>query len=124
MSQLYRPNTANYLRLKTDKFFVNYENCYNFKGLVDESIKYIESFQLLNPGLWKRFVYQFRSDADGYVDVESPSQKVEPYKNVLELCVALTSGSFMHVTDYASAGKLWTEDSKMAALILTKTAQN
>ena len=26
----------------------------------------------------------------------------------------------MHVTDYASAGKLWTEESKMAAWMLTK----
>ncbi len=56
---------------------------------------------------------------DGYVDVLFPEKKVAPYENMLELAVPLTDGSWMHVTDYASAGKLWTEESKMAAWILT-----
>ena len=60
----------------------------------------------------------------GYVDVQEAVQKVAPYKNILELCVPLTDGTLMHVTDYASAGKLWTEKSKMAAWILTETPQN
>ncbi len=64
MRDLYCENTANYPRLKTDKFFVDYSNEYSFKGFIDESIKYIEKFQLLQPDLWERFVYQFRSDAD------------------------------------------------------------
>ncbi len=64
MRELYKGNTANYPRLKTDKFFIDYENSYNFNGFIDEAIKYIESFQLLRADLWKRFVYQFRSDAD------------------------------------------------------------
>ena len=64
MRKLYKDNTANYPRLKTDKFFVDYENSYQFNGFIDETIKYIEDFQLLRPELWQRFVYQFRSDAD------------------------------------------------------------
>lgn len=56
---------------------------------------------------------------DGYVDVFFPEEKIAPYENMLELAVPLTDGGRMHVTDYASAGKLWTEESKMAAWILT-----
>ena len=37
--------------------------------------------------------------------------------------VPLTDGGKMHVTDYASAGKLWNEDSKMAAWMLVKGGQ-
>ena len=51
-----------------------------------------------------------------------PKKDIAPYKHILELEVPLTDGSKMHVTDYASAGKLWTEESKMAAWILTKNA--
>lgn len=57
---------------------------------------------------------------DGYVDVAFPEKKIAPYEHMLELCVPLVSGEKMHVTDYASAGKLWTEESKMAAWMLIK----
>ena len=57
---------------------------------------------------------------DGYVDVLFTEEKVAPYENMLELSVPLAGGRQMHVTDYASAGKLWTKESKMAAWMLVK----
>ena len=57
---------------------------------------------------------------DGYVDVTFPEKEIAPYQNILELEVPLADGSRMHVTDYASAGKLWTKESKMAAWMLIK----
>ena len=57
---------------------------------------------------------------DGYVDVTFPEKPVAPYENMLELEVPLSDGTKMHVTDYASAGKLYNEESKMAAWILIK----
>ncbi len=59
-------------------------------------------------------------DTEGYVDVAFPEKDISPYKHILEVCVPLANGGKMHVTDYASAGKLWTEESKMAAWMLTK----
>lgn len=57
---------------------------------------------------------------DGYVDVTFPEKEIAPYTHILELEIPLKNGSKMHVTDYASAGKLWTEESKMAAWMLTE----
>ena len=64
MRQLYNEKTANYPRLKTDKFFADYENTYSYSGMVDESIRFIEDFQLLDIELWKRFVRQFIEKPD------------------------------------------------------------
>ena len=47
-----------------DIFFVDFENKFKFNGFLDETFRYIEDFQLLNPKLWERFVGQFREDAD------------------------------------------------------------
>ena len=58
-------------------------------------------------------------DTDGYVDVVLTSQKA-PYPCIVEAFVPLTNGKQMLVTDYASAGKLWNEESKMAVWMLTK----
>jgi hypothetical protein len=58
-------------------------------------------------------------DEDGYVDVELTSGKA-PYEAVLEAYVPLANGKKMLVTDYGSAGKLWTDESKMAVWMLTK----
>lgn len=63
-SKLYKKNTANFPRLKSDIFFVDYNNEYSYTGFIDEAIKYIENFQLLREDLWIRFVQQFREDAD------------------------------------------------------------
>jgi len=57
---------------------------------------------------------------DGYVDVEMPIEDIAPYKHIIEVCVPLSDGRRMTVTDYSSAGKLWTEESKMAAWIFTE----
>ena len=58
---------------------------------------------------------------DGYVDVAFPEQAIAPYKNMLEVAVPLSDGSYLHVTDYASAGKeYYNPDCKMAAWMLTK----
>lgn len=57
---------------------------------------------------------------DGYVDCALSSDKKAPYKNILEIKVPLKGGGKMLVTDYASAGKLWTEESKMAVWMLTR----
>ena len=59
-------------------------------------------------------------NADDTVDAEFPEQEIAPYRHLLELEIPLTNGEKMHVTDYASAGKLWTEESKMAAWILVE----
>ena len=53
------------------------------------------------------------------MDVTFPEQETAPYPHILEMRVPLKDGSLMAVTDYASAGKLWTEESKMAAWMLT-----
>lgn len=58
-------------------------------------------------------------EEDGYVNITAPSKEIAPYKHMLEVEVPLTNGETMHVTDYASAGKLWSEESKMAAWIYT-----
>ena len=59
------------------------------------------------------------SDA-GYVDVMIPESDIAPYEHIVEVHVPLQDGSFMPVTDYASAGKLWNQESRMAAWMLTK----
>ena len=59
-------------------------------------------------------------ERDGYVLVTIPEKEIAPYEHMLELEVPLTDGTKMHVTDYASAGKLWNEESKMAAWMLIK----
>ena len=56
---------------------------------------------------------------DGYVDV-CLSEKDVPYTCVVKAEVPLANGNFMTVTDYASCGKLWTEESKMAVWMLTE----
>lgn len=59
-------------------------------------------------------------DNDGYVAAEFPETDIAPYEHILEMKVPQTDGSYITLTDYASAGKLWTEESKMAAWLLTK----
>ena len=61
-------------------------------------------------------------DENGYVDAVLSDSPKAPYETILEVTVPLTDGTRMTLTDYSSAGKLWTEESKMAAWILTKNA--
>lgn len=57
---------------------------------------------------------------DGYVDAVIAADSVAPYEKLLEVEVPLADGTRMHVTDYGSAGKQWTEATKMAAWMLTE----
>lgn len=59
-------------------------------------------------------------DMEGYVNATFPEKEIAPYPHILEVCVPLENGTEMHVTDYASAGKSWTQESKMAVWMLTK----
>ena len=49
-----------------------------------------------------------------------PTAPKNVYDSLLEMQIPLTDGSFMTVTDYGSAGKLWNDDSKMAVWMFTK----
>lgn len=57
---------------------------------------------------------------DGSVDVVIPENDIAPYDHIVEVAVPLANGKYMSLTDYSSAGKLWNEESKMAAWILTE----
>ena len=59
-------------------------------------------------------------NADGYVDIVILEEKTAPYACELEAQIPTTDGDYFTVTDYASAGKLWTEESKMAVWMNTK----
>jgi len=59
-------------------------------------------------------------NSDGYVDTVIPSSPAAPYDSIVELQIPLKNGSMMTVTDYASAGKLWTAESKMAVWMMTE----
>ncbi len=64
MKAIYKQNTANYPRLKTDTLFADYGNKFSFGGFVDENIRFIEGFQLLSNEVWERFVHQFEINSD------------------------------------------------------------
>ncbi len=60
----YAEKSANFPRLKTDKFFADYENTYQYTGLFEKAFQFVSDAQLLRADLWARFVQQFREDAD------------------------------------------------------------
>ena len=62
---------------------------------------------------------EVKVNADGYVDVAEADGSI-PYESIVSAKVPLADGKFMTVTDYSSAGKLWTEESKIAVWMLTK----
>ena len=64
MKALYKEMTANYPRLSTDTFFVDYDNTYAYEGDIQKSIEFINKNQLKRPDLWGRFVKQFTFAAD------------------------------------------------------------
>lgn len=57
---------------------------------------------------------------DGTVDLTFPKSDIAPYPHIVEMELPLTNGESIRVTDYASAGKLWCEKSKMAVWMLTE----
>ncbi len=59
-------------------------------------------------------------DDDGCVDIKLSDTKNAPYNCELLAEVPTTDGGSFAVTDYASAGKLWNEQSKMAVWMNTK----
>lgn len=61
-----------------------------------------------------------KTDENGYVDLIIPEDKTAPYRCLLEAKVPTKDGGYFTVTDYASAGKLWTDESKMAVWFNTK----
>lgn len=67
MKELYESKTANYPRLRTDVLFSDYANAFSYNGYMDAAIRHIESIQMLDEKMWKRFVAQFKekSDSDG-----------------------------------------------------------
>ncbi len=65
MLKLYKENTANYPRLKTDKHFINYENEYQFDEITHKTMKFTEENQALKEELWIDFANQFTDQIDG-----------------------------------------------------------
>lgn len=57
-------------------------------------------------------------DADGFVNVIDSKRNI-PYDCIIKADVPLKDGSYITLTDYSSAGKLYTEEGKMAVWILT-----
>lgn len=53
-------------------------------------------------------------DKDGFVDTEISQNKTAPYGCIIEAKVPTKNGADFTVTDYASAGKLYNKQSKMA----------
>ncbi len=56
---------------------------------------------------------------EGFVDVIKPVKDIAPYEHITEVAAPLENGGTMTLTDYASAGKTFSEESKMAAWMLT-----
>lgn len=65
MRNLYKENTANFPRLSTDKFFIDYENSYSFKEITDKTARFVEEIQLLDSDIWELFVEQYQVHPDG-----------------------------------------------------------
>ena len=63
---------------------------------------------------------KIKVNKDSYVDAIIPDLKTAPYECIEEVKVPLETGGYITLTDYASAGKLWNEESKMAVWILTE----
>lgn len=59
------------------------------------------------------------ADENGYADAAEPAADKAPYEHIAEFEILLEDKSKMTVTDYASAGKLWSDESKMAVWIKT-----
>ena len=57
---------------------------------------------------------------DGYVDIKIHETKTAPYACITEAEIPTADGGSFTVTDYASAGKLWNNTSKMAVWMNTK----
>ena len=63
--------------------------------------------------------FDIKINEDGYADVVISDSEF-PYNCIVKAEVASNNGSYIKMTDYASAGKLWTEQSKMAVWMRNK----
>ncbi len=61
---VYAPNTVNYMRVGTDRLFIDDNARVSFDGPIDQTMRYIEKIQMLDPVVWARFVEQFRLQHD------------------------------------------------------------
>ncbi len=57
---------------------------------------------------------------DGFVELDLSGEKTAPYDCIIEAKIPKAEGGFFTVTDYASAGKQYNDQSKMAVWMLTK----
>jgi len=62
---------------------------------------------------------RIKVDENGIVNAVIPDEEISPYEHIVEVKVPLENGEYMTLTDYSSAGKLWSSESKMAVWILT-----
>ena len=60
-------------------------------------------------------------DTDGFVCAENSASS--PFSSMIVLDIHQQDGTIFPVLDYASAGKTWTEESKMCAWMKTKKAE-
>lgn len=58
-------------------------------------------------------------DAQDKEYVETPLAEDVPFEHFVAVKLPLKSGGYMTVTDYASAGKLWSDETKLSVWILT-----
>jgi hypothetical protein len=49
---------------KTDQFYADYGNTFQYEGFMDQAYQFILCAQLMRADLWARFVQQFREDSD------------------------------------------------------------
>lgn len=59
-------------------------------------------------------------DRKGFVKIKLPEKDTVSFDHIVEAQIPLKNGKYMTVIDYASAGKLWSEESKIAAWMKTK----
>ena len=59
---------------------------------------------------------QLRIREDGYIDTEMVAEQAD-FPHMLQVRVSRLDGTEMELVDYASAGKTWTDSSRMAAWI-------
>jgi len=64
MRKIYKDNTVNSYRLKTDAMFTDENMQCKFSGIVDWMYRFTTERQLMDSVLWARFVEQFRSKGD------------------------------------------------------------
>lgn len=93
------PSTKNHIAIKRGPLMLAQENRLGYS--VDDAVS-------------------VKVEKDGTVDVKIHENKTAPYACLLEVGVPTTDGDYFTVTDYASTGKLWNDESKMAVWMNTK----